>query len=141
MKGLKNLLHWLLERNRRDICRNLLINTGSLFITFSNKNVRFSLCIQIMLRLSVKRKLTRKMPNGLLTCLSMTLLPEALYHLLTSARRVTLRGYRFKLICFKSSEKNRLQNCLTFSNIQLENIVLDTFGKSAQAMLEYWIRF
>lgn len=37
-----------------------------------------------------------------------------------------LRGlmhYRYKLTCFISSEKNRLQNCLTVSNIQLGNVV------------------
>lgn len=45
-----------------------------------------------------------------------------------------LMRYRFKLTCFQSSEKNRLQNCLTVSNIQLGNVVSDTFGKSAQAM-------
>ena len=49
-----------------------------------------------------------------------------------------LMCYRFKLTCFKSSEKNRLQNCLTVSNIQLGNVVSDTFGKSAQAI---WISF
>ena len=36
-----------------------------------------------------------------------------------------LMRYRFKLTCFQSSEKNRLQNCLTFSNIQLGNVVSD----------------
>ncbi len=46
-----------------------------------------------------------------------------------------LMRYRFKLTCFKSSEKNRLQNCLTVSNIQLASVVSDTFGKSAQAIL------
>ena len=40
------------------------------------------------------------------------------------------------LTCFKSSEKNRLQNYLTVSNIQLGNVVSDTFGKSAQAILD-----
>ncbi len=35
-----------------------------------------------------------------------------------------------------SSEKNRLQNCLTVSNIQLGNIVSDTFGKSSQRILD-----
>ena len=35
-----------------------------------------------------------------------------------------------------SSEKNRLQNCLTFSNIQWENVVSDTFSKSAQTILD-----
>ncbi|MPM68026.1 hypothetical protein SDC9_114952 [bioreactor metagenome] len=34
-----------------------------------------------------------------------------------------------------SSEKNRLQNCLTVSNIQLGNVVSDTFGKSSQRIL------
>ena len=47
-----------------------------------------------------------------------------------------LMRYRFKLTCFKSSEKNRLQNCLTVSNTQLGNVVSDTFGKSAQAILD-----
>ena len=45
-----------------------------------------------------------------------------------------LMRYSFKLTCFKSSEKNHLQNCLTVSNIQLGNVVSDTFGKSAQAI-------
>lgn len=41
-----------------------------------------------------------------------------------------------KLTCFKSSEKNHLQNCFTFSNIQMRNIVSDIFDKSAQVMLD-----
>lgn len=47
-----------------------------------------------------------------------------------------LMRYRSKLANFKSSEKNRLQNCLTVSNIQLGNVVSDTIGKSAQAILD-----
>ena len=35
-----------------------------------------------------------------------------------------------------SSEKNRLQNCLTVSNIQLPSVVSDTFGKSSQKILD-----
>ena len=46
-----------------------------------------------------------------------------------------LMRYRFKLTCFKSSEKNRYQNCLTVSNIQLASVVSDTFGKSSQKIL------
>ena len=47
-----------------------------------------------------------------------------------------LMRYRFKLTNFISSEKNRLQNCLTVSNIQLGNVVSDTFWKSAQKILD-----
>ena len=46
-----------------------------------------------------------------------------------------LMRYRFKLTCFKSSEKNRYQNCLTVSNIQLASVVSDTFGKSSQKII------
>jgi len=45
--------------------------------------------------------------------------------------------YRYKLVCFASSEKNRLQNSPTVSNIQLASVVSDTFGKSAQAIIKH----
>jgi len=48
-----------------------------------------------------------------------------------------LMRYRFKLTNFKSSEKNRIQNCLTVSNIQLANVVSDTFGKSSMRIIDY----
>ena len=48
-----------------------------------------------------------------------------------------LMRYRFKLTNFKSSEKNRLQNCLTVSNIQLSNVVSDTFGKSSMKIIDH----
>ncbi|MCG1025145.1 IS110 family transposase [Dehalobacter sp.] len=48
-----------------------------------------------------------------------------------------LMRYRFKLTNFKSSEKNRIQNCLTVSNIQLANVVSDTFGKSSMKIIDY----
>ncbi|MDL5039627.1 IS110 family transposase [Weizmannia coagulans] len=47
-----------------------------------------------------------------------------------------LMRYRFKLTNFMSSEKNRLQNSLTVSNIQLGNIVSDTFGKSSMNIID-----
>lgn len=34
------------------------------------------------------------------------------------------------------SKKNRFQNCLTVSNIQLRNVVSDTFGKSSQKIID-----
>ncbi|OLN31522.1 Mobile element protein [Desulfosporosinus metallidurans] len=47
-----------------------------------------------------------------------------------------LMRYRFKLTNFRSSEKNRLQNCLTVTNIQLGNVVSDTFGKSSMNIID-----
>lgn len=47
-----------------------------------------------------------------------------------------LMRYRCKLTCFMSREKNRLQNCLTVSNIQLASVVSDTFGRSSRKILD-----
>lgn len=48
-----------------------------------------------------------------------------------------LMRYRWKLTNFRSSEKNRIQNCLTVSNIQLANVVSDTFGKSSMKIVNH----
>jgi len=49
--------------------------------------------------------------------------------------------YRYKLTCFKSSEKNRVQNSLTVSNIQLASVVSDTFGKSSSAIISHLLEY
>lgn len=48
-----------------------------------------------------------------------------------------LMRYRCKLISFRSSEKNRIQNSLTVSNIMLASVVSDPFGKSALNIIKY----
>lgn len=45
--------------------------------------------------------------------------------------------YRFKLVCMKSSEKNRIQNCMTVSNIGIASILSDPFGKTATEIMTY----
>ena len=44
--------------------------------------------------------------------------------------------YLMKLTQLQVSEKNRYQNCLTWSNLQIASIVSDVFGKSAQAIIQ-----
>ena len=47
-----------------------------------------------------------------------------------------LMRYRFKLTNYATGEKNRAQNSLTTSNIQLDHAFSDVFGKSATAILD-----
>ena len=47
-----------------------------------------------------------------------------------------LLRYRFKLVCMRSSEKNRINNSLVVSNIMIDNVVADAFGKSATAIIK-----
>ena len=48
-----------------------------------------------------------------------------------------LMRYRVKLTHFASSEKNRIQNSLTVSNIMLSSVVSDTFGKSSLKIINH----
>ena len=45
-----------------------------------------------------------------------------------------LMRYRSKLTSFNTGEKNRAQNCLTVSNIKLDDVFTDVFGKAASAI-------
>lgn len=47
-----------------------------------------------------------------------------------------LMRYRNKLVNIRSSEKNRFQNSLTVSNVQIANVVTDVFGKTSQSILK-----
>ena len=44
--------------------------------------------------------------------------------------------YRFKLTCMITGEKNRAQNCLTVSNLKLDDVFTDVFGKSSRSITE-----
>lgn len=44
--------------------------------------------------------------------------------------------YRWKLTNFTVGEKNRAQNCLTVSNIKLDDVFSDVFGKASSAIIE-----
>lgn len=48
-----------------------------------------------------------------------------------------LARYRFKLVCMKSSEKNRIQNCMTVSNVGIASVLSDPFGKIATEIMSY----
>ena len=45
--------------------------------------------------------------------------------------------YRYKLVSYRSSEKNRYQNALTVCNVALDSVVSDIFGKSSSSIIDY----
>lgn len=47
-----------------------------------------------------------------------------------------LMRYRNKFVYNRTGEKNRFQNSLTVSNVQIANILTDVFGKTSQAILK-----
>ena len=83
--GLKDLLQWLLKHNCKDVCME---STGKYWIPVYN--VLENDCSIVLAHPKYVKAIRGKMPNGLLTCSSMILLPVALCRLLTSASSVTL---------------------------------------------------
>ncbi len=57
--------------------------------------------------------------------------PPAIRHLRDLVR------YREKMTNMLASEKNRAQNCLTVSNMKLDDVFSDIFGKSSRSITEY----
>ena len=45
--------------------------------------------------------------------------------------------YRYKLTCMITGEKNRAHNCLTVSNIKLDDVFTNIFGKSSRSITEH----
>ncbi len=48
-----------------------------------------------------------------------------------------LMRYRFKLSNMITGEKNRAQNCLTVSNLKLDDVFSDVFGKSSTSIIRH----
>jgi transposase len=48
-----------------------------------------------------------------------------------------LMRYRFKLTNILTGEKNRAQNCLTVSNLKLDDVFSDVFGKSSSSIINH----
>lgn len=48
-----------------------------------------------------------------------------------------LMRYHFKLTNFATGEKNRMQNCLTVSNLKLDDVFSDVFGKASTNIINH----
>lgn len=135
-KGLKELLQWLLDNNCKDICME---STGKYWIPVYNvleKDCSIVLAHPKYVK-AIRGKKTHKKDAKWIADLFKHDLVAGSFMPPTDIRQLRdLMRYHYKLTCFMSSEKNRLQNCLTVSNIQLGNVVSDTFGKSSKRILD-----
>jgi transposase len=135
-KGLKELLQWLIGNNCMDVCME---STGKYWIPVFNvleKSCKIVLAHPKYVKAIRGKKTDKKDAQWIADLFKHDLVAGSFMPPLDIRQLRDLMRYRFKLTCFMSSEKNRLQNCLTVSNIQLGNVVSDTFGKSSQNILD-----
>lgn len=134
-KGLKVLSQWLCENNCKDVCME---STGKYWIPVFNvleDSCNITLAHPKYVKAIRGKKTDKKDAKWIADLFKHDLIAGSFMPPLAIRQLRDLMRYRFKLTNFMSSEKNRLQNSLTVSNIQIGNVVSDTFGKSSMNII------
>ncbi|TCO66903.1 IS110 family RNA-guided transposase [Marinisporobacter balticus] len=135
-KGLKELSQWLCEHDCKEVCME---STGKYWIPVFNileNSCNITLAHPKYVKAIRGKKTDNKDAQWIADLFKHDLVAGSFMPPLPIRQLRDLMRYRSKLTNFMSSEKNRLQNCLTVSNIQLGNVVSDTFGKSSMKIID-----
>jgi len=135
-KGLRELSEWLHSNSCKDVCME---STGKYWIPVFNileATCKITLAHPKYVKAIRGKKTDKKDAKWIADIFKHDLVTGSFMPPLAIRQLRDLMRYRVKLTNFRTSEKNRTQNCLTVSNIQLANVVSDTFGKSSMAIIE-----
>ena len=136
-KGLRELAEWLCSNACADVCME---STGKYWVPVFNilePTCKITIAHPKYVKAIRGKKTDKKDAKWIADLFKHDLVSGSFMPPLPIRQLRDLMRYRVKLINFKSSEKNRTQNCLTVSNIQLSNVVSDTFGKSSMAIIDH----
>lgn len=136
-KDINSFKDWLISNNCYDVCME---STGKYWIPIFNiLEDYFNITIANPKYIkAVKGKKTDKKDSIWITDLfKHDLCPGSFIPPKQTRNLRELLRYRFKLVNMSASEKNRIQNSLTISNITLDSVLTDLFGKSATLILDY----
>lgn len=134
--GLRELSQWLDSNSCVEVCME---STGKYWIPVFNileVTCKITLAHPKYVKAIRGKKTDKKDAKWIANLFKYDLVASSFMLPLVIRQLRDLMSYRFKLTNSKSSEKNRAQNCLTVSNIQLANVVSDTFGKSSMDIIE-----
>lgn len=128
---LRRCAEWLSENNCKDVCMestgkywipiyNILEHTCSIVLT----HPKYVKAIQ-------GKKTDRRDAKWIADIFKHDLVAGSFIHPADIRQLRDLFRYRWKLTNFTTGEKNRAQNCMTVSNIKLDDVFSDVFGKAA----------
>ena len=134
---LRRLAQWLADNNCKDVCME---STGKYWIPVWN--VLESTCNLVLAHpkylKAIKGKKTDKRDAKWIADIFKHDLLNGSFIPPPEIRQLRdLVRYHFQLTNYTTGEKNRAQNCLTVSNIKLDDVFSDVFGKSATAITSY----
>ena len=135
--GLRNLSEWLLSNSCTNVCME---STGKYWIPIYNileATCEVTLAHPKYVKAIRGKKTDKKDAKWIADLFKHDLVAGSFIPPPDIRQMRDLMRYRNKLTNFSSSEKNRFQNCLTVSNIQLASVVSDTFGKSSMKIIDH----
>lgn len=135
-KGLIELSQLLCENNCKDVCMESTGKYWSPVFNVLEDSCNIALAHPKYVKAIHGKKTDKKDAKWIADLFKHDLVAGSFIPPLEIRQLRDLMRYRFKLTNFMSSEKNRLQNSLTVSNIQLGNIVSDTLGKSSMNIIK-----
>ena len=136
-KGLRELSEWLKSHSCSDVCME---STGKYWIPVYNileATCKIVLAHPKYVKSIRGKKTDKKDARWIADIFKHDLVAGSFIPPLDIRQLRDLMRYRIKLTNFNTGEKNRVQNCLTVSNIQLSSVVSDVFGKSASAITKH----
>ncbi len=137
--GLRDLRDWLAMNNCRDVCME---STGKYW--FPVHNILESTCNIVVSHpkfvKAIKGKKTDKKDAQWIADLFKHDLVRGSFIPPEDIRQLRdLCRYWQKLVWCATGEKNRAQNCLTVSNLKLDSVFSNVFGKSASAIISHML--
>lgn len=131
---LRRCAAWLGENNCRDVCME---STGKYWIPVYNileKTCKIVLAHPKYVKAIRGKETDKKDAKWIADIFKHDLVAGSFIPPADIRQLRDLVRYRQKLTNFTTGEKNRAQNCLTVSNIKLDDVFTDVFGKAATAI-------
>ena len=139
-KGLQELSDWLAKYHCTDVCME---STGKYWIPVFNILEKNNLFVTLSHPKYTKpqkgNKTDRKDAKWICDLYMCDMVKPSFIPPVDIRHLRDLVRYRFKLTCMITGEKNRAQNCLTISNLKLDDVFSDVFGKSSRSITEYML--
>ena len=137
---LRRCAMWLSENNCRDVCME---STGKYWIPIYNilePTCKIVLAHPKYVKAIRGKKTDQKDAKWIADIFKHDLVSGSFIPPADIRQLRDLVRYYCKLTNFNTGEKNRAQNCLTVSNIKLDDVFSDVFGKASSAIIEHLLQ-
>lgn len=136
-KGLQELAEWLAKYDCTDVCME---SSGKFWIPVFNileKTCWVTLAYPKYTKPQKGNKTDRKDAKWICDLYMCNMVKPSFIPPPDIRQLRDLMRYRQKLTNITTSEKNRALNCLTVSNLKLDDVFSDVFGKSSRSIIRY----